>query len=159
MNYLRNFDERSGDELEDLVAGVDEEVNDGIAADAPNVGRVRAAVPNITHPQNGGISNGLPWTGGSRAMRTSRSVPKTGLCLHLIRHIEKTVFVRCENGVDDGWMIKTKPSVPLSSSLVKIKDGLTALGMEAVFEVQTAHGLVIFFNSQDALSVAEIRAH
>ena len=34
MNYLRNFDERSDDELEDLVAGVDEEVNDGIAADA-----------------------------------------------------------------------------------------------------------------------------
>ena len=61
MNYLRNFDERSDDELEDLVAGVDEEVNDGIAADAPNVGRVRAAVPNITRPRNGGISNRLPW--------------------------------------------------------------------------------------------------
>ena len=40
MNYLRNFDERSDDELEDLVAGVDEKVNDGIAADAPNVGKV-----------------------------------------------------------------------------------------------------------------------
>ena len=43
-----------------MVAEVDEEVNDGIAADAPNVGRVRAAVPNIAHPRNGGISNGLP---------------------------------------------------------------------------------------------------
>ena len=31
MNYLRNFDERSDDELGDLVAGVDEEVNHGIA--------------------------------------------------------------------------------------------------------------------------------
>ena len=56
-------------------------------------------------------------------------------------------------------MIKTKPSVSLSSSSVKIKDGLTALGMEAVFEVETAHGLMNLFNSPDALSVAEIRAH
>ena len=72
--------------------------------------------------------------------------------------IGKTVFLRCEKGVDDGWMIKTKPSVPLSSSSVKIKDVLTVLGMEAVFEVQTAHGLVNLFNSPDALSVAEIRA-
>ena len=80
MNYLRNFDERSDDELENLVAGVDEEVNDGIAADAPNVGRVRAAVPNITRPRNRGISNGLPWARGSRATRTSRSIPKMGLC-------------------------------------------------------------------------------
>ena len=79
MNYLCNFDERSDDEREDLVVGVDEEVNDGIAADAPNVGRVRAAVPNITCPRNGGTFNGLPWTGGSRATRMSRSIPKTGL--------------------------------------------------------------------------------
>ena len=60
MNYLHNFDERSDDELENLVAGVDKEVNDGIAANALNVGRVRAAVPNITGPQNRGISQGLP---------------------------------------------------------------------------------------------------
>ena len=38
MSYFRNFDERSDDELEDLVAGVDEEVNVGIAANALNVG-------------------------------------------------------------------------------------------------------------------------
>ena len=151
MNYLRNFDERSDVELEDLVAELDEEVNDGIAADAPNMGRVRAAVPNITRPRNGGISNGLPWTGGSRVTRTSRSIPKTSLCF---RHmaIGKTVFLRCEKGVDDGWMIKTKPSVPLSSSSLKIKDGPTALGMEAIFEVQTANGWVNLFNSPDALS-------
>ena len=71
----------------------------------------------------------------------------------------KTVFLRCEKGVDDGWMIKSKPTVPLSSSSVKIKDRLTALGMEAVFEADTAHGLVNLFNSPDALSVAEIWAH
>ena len=71
MNYLHNFDERSDDELENLVAGVDKEVNDGIAANAPNVSRVQAAVPNITRPQNGGISQGLPWTGGSTFLAVS----------------------------------------------------------------------------------------
>ena len=85
--------------------------------------------------------------------------PKDGYMLSSHGHIGKTVFLRCEKGVDDGWIIKTKPSVPLSSLSVKIKDGLTALGMEVVFEVQTAHGLVNLFNLPDALSVAEIRAH
>ena len=74
MNYLRNLDERSDDELDDLVEEVDEEVNDGTAADAPNLGRVRAAVQNITRPRNGGISGRQPWIGGSRATRTSRSI-------------------------------------------------------------------------------------
>ena len=37
MNYLRNLDERSDDELEDLV---DEVEDDGTAADAQNLGRV-----------------------------------------------------------------------------------------------------------------------
>ena len=101
-------------------------MNDGVAANALNVGRVQAAVPNISRPQSGGISQGLPWTGGSRAMRTSRSIPKTGLCFcHMA--IQKAVFLRCEKGVDNGWMIKSKPSVPLSSSSVKIKDGMMAL--------------------------------
>ena len=81
-----------------------------------------------------------------------------GLCFRNVALL-KTVFLRCEKGVDDGWMIKSKPTVPLSSSSVKIKDGLTALGMEVVFEVDTAHGLVNLFNSPDAISVAEIRAH
>ena len=56
MNYLRNLDESSDDELEDLVEEVDEEVNDGTAANAPNLGRVRAAVLNITRPRNGAIN-------------------------------------------------------------------------------------------------------
>ena len=73
--------------------------------------------------------------------------------------IQKTVFLRCEKGVDNGWMIKSKPSVPLSSLPVKIKDGMMALGMDSVFEVQTANGWVNLFNSPDALSVAEIHAH
>ena len=63
-----------------------------------------------------------------------------GLCFRNVALL-KTVFLRCEKGVDDGWMIKSKPTVPLSSSSVKIKDGLTALRMEAVFEVQTANGV------------------
>ena len=81
-----------------------------------------------------------------------------GLCFRNVALL-KTVFLRCEKGVDDGWMIKSKPTVPLSSSSVKIKDGLTALGMEVVFEVDTAHGLVNLFNSPDALSMAELQAH
>ena len=148
MNYLRNLDERSDDEVEDLV---DEVEDDGTAADAQNLGRVRAAVQTITTPRNGGIYEGQPWTGGSRATRTSASVPKTSLCF---RHmaIGKTVFLRCENGVDNGWMIKTKQVVALSASSVKIEDGLMALGLEAVFEVDTAHGLVNFL-------VRQMRSH
>ena len=73
--------------------------------------------------------------------------------------IGKTVFLRCENGVDDGWMIKTKQVVSLSASSVKIEDGLTALGLESVFEVDTAHGLVNLFNLPDALSLTAIRSH
>ena len=40
MNFLQSNidDERSDEELEDMFAGVDEEVNDGMAANAPNVG-------------------------------------------------------------------------------------------------------------------------
>ena len=141
-----------------LIEEVDEDVNDGTAADAPNLGRVRAAVQNITHPRNGGISDGLPWTGGSRATRTSRSIPKTSLCF---RHtaIGKTVFLRCEKGVDDGWMIKTKPSVPLSSSSVKIKDNIAALGLDSVFDVRIRGVLVNLFNSTDAVLLTKIRAH
>ena len=56
-------------------------------------------------------------------------------------------------------MIKSKPIVPFLSSSVKIKDGLTVLGMEAVFEVDTAHDIVNLFNSPDALRAAEIWAH
>ena len=85
MNYLRNLDERSDDELEDLVEEVDEVVNDGTAADARNLGRVRAAVQNITPPRNGGIYDGQPWTGGSRATRTNMSIPKTSLCIRVAR--------------------------------------------------------------------------
>ena len=73
--------------------------------------------------------------------------------------IQKTVFLRCEKGVDNGWMIKSKPSVPLSSLPVKIKDGMMALGMDSVFEVQTANGWVNLFNSPDASLVAKIRAY
>ena len=40
MNYLHNLDERSDDELEDLVEEADEVVNDGKAAGARNLGRV-----------------------------------------------------------------------------------------------------------------------
>ena len=91
-------------------------------------------------------------------MRTSRSIPKMGLCFcHMA--IQKTVFLRCEKGVDNGWMTKSEPSVPLSSSSVKIKDGMMALEINLVFEVQTANGWVNLFNSPDALSVAKIRAH
>ena len=98
---MRNLDEGSADDLEDLVDEVDEVVNDGTAANARNLGRVRAAVRTITTPQNGGIYDGQPWTGGSRATKTSGSVPKMSLCF---RHmaIGKTVFLRCENGVDNG---------------------------------------------------------
>ena len=118
---------------------MDEVVNDGTAADARNLGRVRAAVQNITPPQNEGIYDGQPWTGGDRATRTSGSVPKTSLCFwHMA--IGKRVFLRCKNGVDDGWMIKTKQVVSLPASSVKIEDGLMALGLEAVLEVDTAHG-------------------
>ena len=158
MKNLRNLDECSDDEVEDLVQEVDEVVNDGTAADARDLGRVRAAVQNITPPQNGCIYDGQPWTGGSRATRTSGSILKTSLCF---RHmaIGKTVFLRYDNGVDDGWMIKTKRVVSLSASSVKIKDGLTALGLEAVFEVATAGGLLNFFSSPDALSLTDIRSH
>ena len=92
MNYLRNLDERSDDELEDLV---DEVEDDDTAADARNLGRVRADVRPITSPRNGGVSEGRPWTGGSRATRTSASIPKTALCFRHIA-IGKTVFLQCE---------------------------------------------------------------
>ena len=156
MNYLRNLDERSDDELEDLV---DEVEDDDTAADARNLGRVRAAVRPIISPRNGGVTEGRPWTGGSRATRTNASIPKTALCF---RHIalEKTVFLRCEKGVAEGWTIKTKqPIVSLSGSLAKIEQGLTALGLEAVFEVDTPGGLVNLFRSPDALKLNEIRSH
>ena len=95
---------------------------------------------------------------GSRATRTSRPILKTSICF---RHmaIGKTVFLRREKGVDDGCMIKTKQVVSLFSSSVKIKDGLTVLGMKGAFEVQTATGLVILFSSPDALSLTEIWYH
>ena len=156
MNYLRNLDERSDDELEDLV---DEVEDDDTAADARNLGRVRAAVQTITTPRNGGVCEGRPWTGGSRATRTNASIPKTALCSRHIA-IEKTVFLRCEKGVAEGWTIKTKqPIVSLSGSLAKIEQGLTTLGLEAVFEVDTPGGLVNLFKSPDALSLTAIRAH
>ena len=56
-------------------------------------------------------------------------------------------------------MIKTNQVVSLSASLVKIEDGLTALGLEAVFRVATAGGLVSLFSSPDALSWTAIRSH
>ena len=154
MNFLNNRnnidDDHSDEELDGLCAGVEPGGNAGMAADVQNVGRDQAAVPNIPVPQNGGMSQRLPWTGGSRATRTSRSILKTGLCFRNVALL-KTVFLRCEKGVDDGWMIKSKPTVPLSSSSVKIKDGLMALGMEAVFEVDTAHGLVNLFIFEDGV--------
>ena len=73
--------------------------------------------------------------------------------------IGKTVFLRCENSVDNGWMIITKRVVSLSAPSVKIKNGLTAFGLEAVFEVATAGGLVNFFSSPDALSLTDIWSH
>ena len=74
--------------------------------------------------------------------------------------MEKTVFLRCEKGVAEGWTIKTKqPIVSLSGSLAKIEQGLTTLGLEAVFEVDTPGGLVNLFKSPDALSLAAIRLH
>ena len=70
--------------------GVDEEVYDGMATNAPNMGRVQVAVPNIPRPRNGGISQGLPWCGGSRATRTSRSIPEMGLCFrHMMPALQK----------------------------------------------------------------------
>ena len=45
MNYLRNFDEWSDKELEDVFAEADKIVNDGMAADVPNEGREKAALP------------------------------------------------------------------------------------------------------------------
>ena len=56
-------------------------------------------------------------------------------------------------------MIKTKQVLSLSASLVKIEDGSTALGLEAVFEVDTAHGLVNLFSLADALSLTAIWSH
>ena len=83
MNFLniRNNidDDRSDEELEDLFAGVEPGANASMAADVQNVGRDQAAVPNIPVPRNGRMSQRLPWTGGSRATRTSRSIPKMGL--------------------------------------------------------------------------------
>ena len=67
--------------------------------------------------------------------------------------------MRCKKGVDNAWLIKTKATVPLSPSLVKIKDGITALGMDSIFDMQTGCGWVIFSNSPDAISADKIRAH
>ena len=54
---------------------------------------------------------------------------------------------------------QTKQVVSLSASLVKIKDRLTALGMEVVFEVATATRLVNLFSLPDALSLTDIWSH
>ena len=113
MNYLHNFDECSDKELGNVFAGADKRVSNDMASDVPNGGRERAALPNIPVPRNGGISQRLPWTGGSKATRTSRSIPKTGQCFHSLT-LQKTVFLRCEKGVDDAWLTKTKATVPLS---------------------------------------------
>ena len=51
MNYLRNFGACSDDELEDLVDEVEEVEDDGTAANARNLGRVRAALQTIATPQ------------------------------------------------------------------------------------------------------------
>ena len=157
MNFLCNIDdERSGEELENVFVGVYERLNDGMAADVPNVGRERAALQNIPVPRNGGMYNNYPWTGGSRALRVTR--PKMGLCYCTLA-LQKTVFLRCESGVDNVWLIKTKATMPLSSSSVKMKDDITALGMDSVFNVQTGCGWVNLCKSPDAISLDEIRAH
>ena len=159
MNFLRNIDdERSDEEVEDVFAGADERLNDDMAANVPNVGRERAALPNIPVPRNGGVSYQQPWTGGSRAPITRVLTPKTGLCYRTLA-LQKTVFSRCKEGIDDAWVIKSKSTVSLSSSSVNIKDGMTALGMDLVSDVHTRRGQVNLFNSPNAISVNEIRAH
>ena len=85
-------------------------------------------------------------------------IPKTGLCYRTLA-LQKTVFLRFEKGVDDAWVIKSKSTVALSSSLVKIKDDMTALGMDLVFDVHTGHEWANLFSSPDTITVNEIHAH
>ena len=83
---------------------------------------------------------------------------KTGLCYCTLT-LQETVFLRCKKGVDNAWLIKTKSTVPLSSSSVKIKDNIAALGLDSVFDVRIRGVLVNLFNSTDAVLLTKIRAH
>ena len=99
-----------------------------------------------------------PWTGGPKdpALRTNH--PKTDLC-YCSMSIQHKVFLRSEDSVGDAWLIKTKSTVPLSSSSVKIKDNIAALGLDSVFDVRIRGVLVNLFNSTDAVLLTKIRAH
>ena len=61
--------------------------------------------------------------------------PKTVLC-YCSMLVQQKVFLRSEGGVGNAWLIKTKSTVPLSSSSVKIKDGIAALGLDSVLDVR-----------------------
>ena len=159
MIFLRNTDDdRSDEELENVFAGADEDLNDDMEANIPNVSRVRAALPNIPAPRNGGMYLCQPWTEGPRnpALRTNR--PKTGLC-YCSMTVQQKVFLRSEADVGDAWLIKTKSIVPLSLSSVKIKDDIATLGLDSVFDVRIGGIWANLFNSPDAVLLAEIRAH
>ena len=139
MNILCNIDDdRSDEELEEefgVNAEANGDVNDGMEANVPNVGRIRAALQNIPVPRNGGMNQCQSWTGGPMDPGLRTGYSKTGLCYRGMT-IQHRVFLRSERGVGDAWLIKTKSTVTLSSSLVKIKDGIAALGLDSVFDIQ-----------------------
>ena len=60
MKYLRNIDDDCFDEELENVFGVnegaDEELNDDMEDNVPNMGRVQEALLNIPVPQNGGCT-------------------------------------------------------------------------------------------------------
>ena len=64
----------------------------------------RQAAPDaavaVVMPQNGGIQNGIPWTGGSRDPGRRRITPLTPLCSRS-ENMGHRVWNRCERGVGD----------------------------------------------------------
>ena len=139
MYILPNNDDLSeGSEVE-YVFGVNRAVNAdtnaGVEANVPNGGNIPAS-PGVPISRNGSIQQGLPWTGGPRNPALRMQFPKSDLCYHHMQILQQKVFSRSEKGVGSDWLIKTKSAVPLSLSAVKIKDGIVALGLDSVFDIQ-----------------------
>lgn len=110
-------------------------------------------------PQNGGVLNGTPWTGGSRDPANQRITPLTPLCSRSDQ-IGYRVWNRCEKGVEDEWKIKLTNTIPLSTCEPVIQAGLENVGVDSVFWIERDAGnFVNLFKQPDVVPIEMIRAH
>lgn len=128
-----------------------------------NARQLGVAAPNaavaVVMPQNGGIQNGIPWTGGSRDPGRRRITPLTPLCSRS-ENMGHRVWNRCERGVGDEWKIKLSNTIPLSTCEPVIQAGLENVGVDSIFWFETDAGnFVNLFKQPDVAPIDMIREH